>query len=159
MLFLGLNRRCRRAPLYRAEMPPTAPAWVPYGSGRTYKVADLVVGGEEPLRLAGRLEALHLPLSSPRRLVRVLRPVVEALVPAVLDTRHQVLLRRAVAAELVGDHDARRPALPLQQLAQQAFGGALVTPALHELHPVSLDTHLSRGDRNDEVEHERERSS
>ena len=28
-----------------------------------------------------------------------------------------------------------------------------------ELHPVSLDTHLSRGDRNDEVEHERERSS
>jgi hypothetical protein len=28
-----------------------------------------------------------------------------------------------------------------------------------ELHPVSLDTHLSRGDRNDEAEHERERSS
>jgi TnpA family transposase len=31
--------------------------------------------------------------------------------------------------------------------------------AVCELHPVSLDTHLSRGDRNDEAEHERERSS
>jgi hypothetical protein len=28
-----------------------------------------------------------------------------------------------------------------------------------ELHPVSLGTYLPRGDRNDEVEHERERSS
>src|SRR5918997_610515 len=49
------------------------------------EVADLVVGREEALRLPGRLEALHLPFSSPRRLVRVLRPVVEALVPAALD--------------------------------------------------------------------------
>src|SRR3712207_4505954 len=80
------------------------------------EVADLVVGGEETLRLAGRLEALHLPFSSPCRLVRVFRPVVGALVPAVLDARHQLLLRRAVAAELVGDHHTGRPALPLQQL-------------------------------------------
>src|SRR3712207_8679973 len=34
------------------------------------QVADLAVGGEETLCLAGRLEALHLPLSSPCRLVR-----------------------------------------------------------------------------------------
>src|SRR5215208_7856240 len=85
------------------------------------EIADVVVGGEETLCLAGRLEALHLPLSSPCRLVRVFRPVVEALVPAVLDARHQLLLRRPVAGELVGDHDPRRPALPLQQLAQQAL--------------------------------------
>src|SRR4051812_40546371 len=45
------------------------------------EIADLVVGGEETLCLAGRLEALHLPLSSPCRLVRVFRPVVETLVP------------------------------------------------------------------------------
>jgi hypothetical protein len=49
------------------------------------EVVDLVVGGEEALRLPGRLEALHLPLPSSRRLVRILRPVVQALVPAVLD--------------------------------------------------------------------------
>ena len=41
------------------------------------KVVDLVVGGEETLRLAGRLEALHLAFSSSRRLVRVLGSVVE----------------------------------------------------------------------------------
>ena len=35
------------------------------------QVVDLIVGGEEPLRLAGRFELLHLPLSSARRLVRV----------------------------------------------------------------------------------------
>ena len=47
MLFLGLNRRCRRAPLYRAETPSTAPAWVLYGSGRTYK--GLEVLRQQPL--------------------------------------------------------------------------------------------------------------
>src|SRR5215213_9546824 len=52
------------------------------------EVADLVLGGKETLRLAGRLEALHLPFSSARRLVRVFDPVVEALVPAVLDPGH-----------------------------------------------------------------------
>src|SRR6516162_8827094 len=43
------------------------------------QVVDLIVGGEEPLRLAGRFELLHLPLSSARRLVRVFRSVVEPL--------------------------------------------------------------------------------
>ena len=108
--------------------------------------------------LGRRLEALHLPLPSSRRLVRVFRSVVEALVPAVLDTGHQLLLRGAVAAELVGDHHTRRPALPLQQLAQQALGGPLVAPALDQhiqhqpvlihgtpqpvLHPGDLDGDL-----------------
>src|SRR4051812_41936526 len=32
------------------------------------EVVDLIVGGEEPLRLPRRLEALHLPFSSARRL-------------------------------------------------------------------------------------------
>src|SRR3954462_7578777 len=35
------------------------------------KVVDLVGGGEEALRWAGRLKAFHPPFSSPRRLVRV----------------------------------------------------------------------------------------
>jgi hypothetical protein len=33
-------------------------------------VIDLIVGGEEPLGLAGRFELLHLPLSSARRAKR-----------------------------------------------------------------------------------------
>ena len=49
-----------------------------------------------------------------------------------LDARHDLPLCRPVARQLVGDHDARRPALPLQQLAEQALGGALITPALDQ---------------------------
>src|SRR4051812_29264852 len=64
--------------------------------------------------------------------MRVLRPVVKTLVLPVLDARHDLLLRRPIAGKLVGDHDARHPALPLQQLAQQALGGALITPALDQ---------------------------
>src|SRR5687768_1567503 len=33
------------------------------------EVVDLVMSREEPLRLTGRLEPLHLPFSPPRRLV------------------------------------------------------------------------------------------
>src|SRR3954447_25988261 len=49
-----------------------------------------------------------------------------------LDARHDLPLCRTVARQLVGDHDARRPALPLQQLAQQALGSALIPPALDQ---------------------------
>src|SRR4051795_12544216 len=49
-----------------------------------------------------------------------------------LDARHDLPLCRTVAGKLVGDHDARRPALLLQQLAEQAVGGPFVPPALHQ---------------------------
>jgi hypothetical protein len=81
------------------------------------EVVNLVVRGEETLCLPRRLEALHLTLASSRRLVGVLGTVVEALVPAMLDTWHHLPLGRPVTWELVGDHDPWRPALPLQQLA------------------------------------------
>ncbi|CAA9269736.1 MAG: hypothetical protein AVDCRST_MAG08-3128 [uncultured Acetobacteraceae bacterium] len=96
------------------------------------EVADLAVGGEGALRLPRRLEALHPPLPPSRRPVRVLRPVVEALVPAVFHPGQHLALRRAVAGQLVGGHDPRRPALPLQELAQQALGGPPVPPAPHQ---------------------------
>src|SRR5215204_2070402 len=48
------------------------------------QVVDLIVGGEKALSLAGRLEALHLSLSSSSRLMRILRPVVQTFMPAVL---------------------------------------------------------------------------
>src|SRR5215210_6288589 len=52
------------------------------------QVIDLIVSGEEGLSLAGRLEALHLSLPSPGRLMRILRPVVQAFVPPMLDQGH-----------------------------------------------------------------------
>jgi hypothetical protein len=65
-------------------------------AGQEEEVADLVMGGQEALGVPGRLEPLHLPFSSLDWLVRVLCPVVEPLVLAVLDAGHDFLLRRAL---------------------------------------------------------------
>src|SRR3954469_7929479 len=43
------------------------------------EIVDPVMGGEEALGLARRLEPLHLPFASPRRLMGILRSVVEML--------------------------------------------------------------------------------
>src|SRR5215469_8930522 len=51
---------------------------------------------------------------------------------AMLNGRPELSLRRAVAGELIGDHDTGWPHLPLQQLAQQPLGGALVAAALDQ---------------------------
>jgi hypothetical protein len=40
------------------------------------KMVDGSVNGDEALGLALRFEALHLALSSPHRMMRVLRPVI-----------------------------------------------------------------------------------
>jgi hypothetical protein len=45
------------------------------------------MGGEEALRLGRGLEPFHLSFSSSRRLVRVLRPVVQPFVPPLLITQ------------------------------------------------------------------------
>jgi hypothetical protein len=58
------------------------------------EVVDLIMSREEPLCLTGGFEPLHLPFASSGRLVRILGPVVEAFVPAMLDPGHQRLLRR-----------------------------------------------------------------
>src|SRR3954464_13537296 len=49
-----------------------------------------------------------------------------------LNAWHDLPLCRTIAGKLVGDHDARRPALLFQQLPEQAFGGPFVPPALHQ---------------------------
>ena len=51
---------------------------------------------------------------------------------AVLNARHDLLLGRSIRFQLIRDHDARSPALPLQQLAQQPLGRLLVAPALNQ---------------------------
>jgi len=69
------------------------------------------------VRLAGRFELLHLPLSAARRLVRVFRSVVEPLVLTMFNAGHDLSFGRAVAGKLVGDRDTGRSHLLLQQLA------------------------------------------
>ncbi len=95
-------------------------------------VGDLIMDRKKPLHLSRRLEPFHDPLSSPGRLVGILRPVVEAFVLPVLHAGHDLALGRGVAAQLVGDQHTRRSPLLLQELAEQALGGLLVAPALDE---------------------------
>jgi hypothetical protein len=95
-------------------------------------VGDLIMDGKKSLHLPWRLEAFHNPLSSSRRLVRVLCPIVEAFMLAVLDAGHDLPLGGSVAAQFVGDQHTRRPQLPFQKLAEQAFGGLRVAPALDQ---------------------------
>src|ERR1700681_1081047 len=62
----------------------------------------------------------------------VFGPFIEALVLPVLDPGHGVPLGSGVASQLVGDEHTRRSTLLLEELAEQAFGGLLVAPALDE---------------------------
>ena len=62
----------------------------------------------------------------------VLGSVVQAFVLAVLDARHDLSLRCAIALQLAGDQHARRAALLLQKLAHQSLGRLFVTPALDQ---------------------------
>ena len=55
------------------------------------------VGGEEVLGLVGRFEPLHLPLSSSRWPMRVLRTIVQIPALSVLDPGKQLTLSDAVA--------------------------------------------------------------
>ena len=75
------------------------------------------MGGQEALGDPRRFEALNDALSSPRWLVGIFGPVVEALGLAVLDAGHDIPLGGAVASQLVGDHHPGSPTLFLQQFA------------------------------------------
>ena len=68
-----------------------------------------------------RLESLHLPFSSPRWLMRVLCSIVRIAAFPVLDIRQKLALRDAVAAQLVGDEDARHILQTLQQPLEEAL--------------------------------------
>src|ERR1700751_2695155 len=64
--------------------------------------------------------------------MRILCPVVEALVLPVLNAAHNLPLGGAIAAQLVGDQHTGRSQVLLEQLAEQALGSLLVATALHE---------------------------
>jgi hypothetical protein len=65
------------------------------------QVVDRPVGGQEPLCLAGRLEAAPLSLLLPSGLVGDFSPIVQPLVLAVLDAGQDLPLGRVAAAWLL----------------------------------------------------------
>jgi len=96
------------------------------------KIGELIVYRQEFLDLPWRFEPLHDPLSSPRRLMRILRPIVQPFVLAVFHVQAHVLARCAVGVELVRDHYARRPRGLLEQLPHKPLRGGSISSALNE---------------------------
>ena len=93
-------------------------------------------GGEyvdEPLQSSRRSEALHRSLSSSKGQMRIFRPVVEALMRAMLDRGHGLTRCCSVRAELVGDDALGRNALLSQQAPQQTSRGLAVALGLQNL--------------------------
>jgi hypothetical protein len=82
-------------------------------TSRSEVLGNWAIGGEEPLGLPCRLEPLHAPLSLASGLMGVIRAVMEVPMLAVLHRRKHLLLRRAVAFQLVGDDDTRHVRQPL----------------------------------------------
>jgi len=99
------------------------------GGGRGWRSGQ---GGKEALNVPRRLEPLHDPLSSSGGLMRVFGLVIEPLVLPMLDPGHDLPFGCGVALELVGDEHTRGFTLLLEELAEQAFGGLLVAPALNQ---------------------------
>ena len=74
---------------------------------------DRAVGGEEALGVARGLEPPHPAFPLPGRLMGMLRPVMQALVPPLRDAGPYRAPRRAVTGEFVGAHHARHGAQAL----------------------------------------------
>ena len=107
-------------------------------TSRAEVAVDDAVGAEEALRLARRLEPLHLPLASPRGPVRVLGPVVEVAALSVLDLREDVAVRDAVAVQAVSN-DATRLVLEVaEQALEEAFGGVSLRLACTRMSSTTL---------------------
>ena len=88
--------------------------------------------GQESLRLSRRFKLLHLSFPLSRRLVRDFGSIVSVLVGVVDDGGHDLAVSGAVAFQLVGDQPPGRASLPLQQLAEESFGGFPITARLDE---------------------------
>ncbi len=94
--------------------------------------------------MSGRLKPAHDFLSYSGRLMRILRTVVESFIPVVLDTGHDLGLRRAVTLELICNDHARDILQALQQLAEELLRRLLISPALDEdVQHLTLLIHCS----------------
>src|SRR3954447_9631277 len=97
-------------------------------------VVDGGVQAEKSLRGSGRLEPLHLALSSSHSLMRVLSAVVHSQPLLVPTTQAKSPEGGGIGGQLVRDRQLRRKAVLPEQLAHQPLGCPLV--------PVRLDQDL-----------------
>ena len=82
---------------------------------------DEGMSGEEVLRLFGRFEPLHLPLSSSRRPMRILGPIVQISALSVLDAGKQLTLSDTIAPQLVSHDHSREVLQTLQKRLKKRF--------------------------------------
>jgi hypothetical protein len=101
-------------------------------STRMEVTADEGVSGEEVLGLFGRFEPLHLPLSSSRRSMRVLGPIVQISALSALNAGKQLTLSDPIAPQLVGHGHPRYILQTLQKLHEKALCGVGIAPGLNE---------------------------
>jgi hypothetical protein len=83
-------------------------------AGKMEEVSDQAVDGDEALALPCRLEPDHASFSSSNSQARILRPGIQALMRAMLDTGHDFSSGGIVGSEFVGDQDTRCDALALR---------------------------------------------
>ena len=95
-------------------------------------IADGAEDRQEGLNVLGRLEALQHSLSLANGKVRILSPIVQAFVATVIDVGQVAPDRRRVTRELVGHDDSRLVANTVDDLAQEALGGMLITSRLDQ---------------------------
>ena len=93
---------------------------------------DEGMSGEEVLRLFGRFEPLHLPLSSSRRPMRVLGPIVQISALSVLDAGKQLTPSDTIAPQLVSHDHSRDVLQTLQKPPEEALRGVGIAPGLNE---------------------------
>src|SRR5919206_1535783 len=99
---------------------------------RTKVAVDRPVSREKALRLAGRLEPLHLALAATRRPMRVLGTIVQISALPMLDTGQDLALRGSIRSELVGHDHSGHIAQALEQLLEEALRCLGVAPALNQ---------------------------
>src|SRR5712692_4521463 len=88
------------------------------------------IGREELLGVPRRLKPLHAPLALAGRLVRVLRPVIEIAMLAMVHPWENLPLGGTVALEFVGNDHARYVGQSLEKLAEELLGRLLIPAAL-----------------------------
>ena len=116
-------------------------------------VVDRSMDAKEALGGSSRLEALHLALSSPYRLMRVLRPIILPKPLFVRAGQPQAPESRGVGAQLVSHQQFRCEPLLSEKLAYEPKRRPAVAAALHqhvedlafvvdgtpEIHPLAGD--------------------
>jgi hypothetical protein len=99
---------------------------------RAEVLGNRTIHGEETLSVPGGFEPPHVPFPLARRLVGVLRPIVQVAVLPVFDAREDLPLGSPVAFQPIGDDDAWNVPTSFEEPAEEGLRSVLVPPALHQ---------------------------